>query len=631
MTAIFLLLGGAMIAPRLTLPEAHYFLPEIEVRGEKWPDATGPLPLSETVLDRSDIARRPGGNLADLLVPVAGLRLASWGGGLSPAISIRGSTTEQVLVLVDGRRLNSAQGQGADLSQVSLESVESVEVLRGGASTAWGGDAVGGAIQIKTRAPKDTEARFRVAGGGANTKDLSGSAALGLASDWHARFSAQRLETRGDYAVPDAEIDHIQNGDIEQTTASTAVQGLLPGQTLARIDASFLRGERGVPGSEEFPTPTARLFDENKSIGVHFERAGERKLAPLFDGSMFSQSRNYRDPQAALGAVDDEHRNARAAGEGGVVWKMGPTSMRTFAGFSRDHLRSTTDGDHLRDTAHLRAHAVHDRVLAGRKVRALASARLDRVSGFDPFVSPRFGIQGEVIPASLLVRASAGLAFRPPTFDDLFWPARASAAGNPHLKAETSRDLDAGISLSALHGRAHLGIDVFARAVEDLIQWSPGAAGIWRPQNIGRASLAGFEGEMLGKVPLGERWTLQGIGTLTHLASRDETGAPNVDGKELPYRPNWTGAASLLLLRPDAGELEAQWRFVGDAWITRANTKLLPGYDLLDLRARAHVLPGVTMDFALLNVFNRPARDFRDFPLPGRTWELGWTFGGGAS
>jgi len=37
------------------------------------------------------------------------------------------------------------------------------------------------------------------------------------------------------------------------------------------------------------------------------------------------------------------------------------------------------------------------------------------------------------------------------------------------------------------------------------------------------------------------------------------------------------------------------------------------------------------MDFALLNVFNRPARDFRDFPLPGRTWELGWTFGGGAS
>ena len=236
-----------------------------------------------------------------------------------------------------------------------------------------------------------------------------------------------------------------------------------------------------------------------------------------------------------------------------------------------------------------------------------------------------------MIPASVLLRASAGLAFRPPTFDDLFWPARATAAGNPDLRAETSRDADAGITVTALHGHAQLGIDVFARAVDDLIQWSPGAAGIWRPHNIGRAHLAGFEGEVRSEVPLAHGWILQGTGTLTHLASQDATGEPNVDGKELPYRPNWTGAASVIVARPHAGEIEALWRFIGDAWVTRANTKLLPGYDLFDLRARAHVLPGVTMDFALINVFDEPARDFRDFPLPGRTWELGWTFGGGAS
>ena len=630
MIAQFLLFGGALIAPAIALPEADYVLPEIEVRAKKWADATGPLPLSQTFLDREDIARRPGGNLADLLLPVAGLRIASWGGGLSSAISIRGSTTEQVLVLVDGRRLNPAQGQGADLSNIPLESVESVEVLRGGASTAYGGDAVGGAIHITTRDASENGARFRIAGGGANSKDLSGSAAFGFVGDWRARVSAQHLESRGDYAVPDAEIDHIQNGDIEQTTASALVQGSPLDHALARLDASSLRSERGVPGSEEFPTPTARLFDENESAGLHVEGLGE-KIAPLFDGSMFSQRRTYDDPNAALGAVHEEHKNARAAGEAGLAWKSTANSLRTFAGFSRDHLRSTTDGDHVRDAAHVRAHAVHERVLAGRNVSALASARFDHVSGFDPFVSPRLGVQGELIPASLVVRASAGLAFRPPTFDDLFWPARASAAGNPDLRAETSRDVDAGISLNTLHGRAHLGVDVFARAVDDLIQWSPGAGGIWRPHNIGRASIAGFEGEARGEIPLANGWMLQGNGSLTHLASRDETGEPNVDGKELPYRPNWSGAASLLVVRPNSGELEAQWRFVGDAWITRANTKLLPGYDLLDLRARAHVLRGVTMDFALINVFDQAARDFRDFPLSGRTWEIGWTFGGGAS
>jgi outer membrane cobalamin receptor len=631
MTALILLFGGAMIAQAVALPEADYVLPEIEVRGERWPDATGPLPLAETVLDRRDLARRPGGNLADLLLPIAGLRLASWSGSLAPAISIRGSTTDQVLVLVDGRRLNTAQGQGADLSQVALESVESVEVLRGGASTAWGGDALGGAIHIKTRDARESEARFRVAAGGAQTKNLSGSAAFGVTRDWRARVSAQHYETRGDYAVPEAEIESIQNGDIEQTTASALVQGTVLGQSLARIDASALRSERGVPGSEEFPTPTARLSDEHESVGFHFEFPEAKKLQPLFDGSMFRQSRTYEDPEAALGPVRDEHRNTRAAAEAGLAWKNGPTSLRAFTGFSRDHLRSSTDGNQRRDTAHLRAHFVHDRIVAGRSIRALASARLDRVSDLDSFVSPRFGLQGELIPGSLLLRASAGLAFRPPTFDDLFWPARASAAGNPSLSPETSRDADVGIEITALGGRAQLGVDAFARAVDDLIQWSPGAAGIWRPHNIGRALVAGFEGDARGEFPLFGGWMLQGMGSLTHLASRDETGEPNVDGKELPYRPNWMGSASLIVLRPHAGEIEAMWRFIGDAWVTRANTKLLPGYDLFDLRARAQVLPGVSMDFSLLNVFDQPARDFRDFPLPGRTWELGWTFGGGAS
>jgi hypothetical protein len=96
---------------------------------------------------------------------------------------------------------------------------------------------------------------------------------------------------------------------------------------------------------------------------------------------------------------------------------------------------------------------------------------------------------------------------------------------------------------------------------------------------------------------------------------------------DLPYRPHWTGAVSTILAKNNT-EVEALWRFVGDSWVTRANTKLLSGYELFDLRVRARVLSGVAMDFGLFNVFDRPARDFRDFPLPGRTWEIGWTFGG---
>jgi outer membrane cobalamin receptor len=270
---------------------------------------------------------------------------------------------------------------------------------------------------------------------------------------------------------------------------------------------------------------------------------------------------------------------------------------------------------------------VHDWSVAGRPLRALASARLGHVSGGGSVARPRVGFQSEVLPGLASVRASAGLAFRPPTFDDLFWPARASAAGNLDLDAETSRDADAGISLTGMSGRAHVALDAFVREVNDLIQWAPGAAGIWRPQNIGRAHLAGFEAEGRVEAPLAHDTALHLSATLAHLSSRDDSGEPNVDGRELPYRPEWTAAAGAIVAKSTT-EIEAFYRRIADVWVTRANTKRLAGYGLFDLRARAQVLPGVTMDFALLNLFDRPARDFRDFPLPGRTWELGFTFQG---
>jgi outer membrane receptor protein involved in Fe transport len=135
---------------------------------------------------------------------------------------------------------------------------------------------------------------------------------------------------------------------------------------------------------------------------------------------------------------------------------------------------------------------------------------------------------------------------------------------------------------------------------------------------------------------LGFRLTLPGVPPVdvsasgTYLHSEDRTGAPNTDGKELPYRPRFSGAATALLPFL-GGELETTWRAVDDVWITRANTRTLPGHVRGDVRWRRPFAAGFALDLGVTNVTDERARDFLDYPLPGRAFGLGLAWERGAS
>ena len=93
-------------------------------------------------------------SLASVLTNTEGTSAWNYGSpaGFSYA-SIRGSTGNQVLVLIDGIRVNNAEEGGFDLSAVPLSSVDRIEVLRGGGSSIYGADALGGVINIVTKTP----------------------------------------------------------------------------------------------------------------------------------------------------------------------------------------------------------------------------------------------------------------------------------------------------------------------------------------------------------------------------------------------------------------------------------------------------------------------------------------------
>jgi vitamin B12 transporter len=602
-------------------------LPTVEVRATPLPDPLGPFPLATTRIGPRTVAAHPGGDLREVLLPLTGLHVTSLGApGLGSSVSIRGSTTAQVLVLVDERRLNSTQGGGVDLATIPLEMVESVEVFRGGASALWGSDALGGAVHVRTKPPHGNAGSLYLGGGSHRERVLAGTGSLALGAGWAARLSTRLFTTDGDYDYVDdrrGTAATITNGDLRQFSGTLRVEGEASAGLRVRMDASALRGERGVPGSEEFPTPSARLRDDHFDWGTRVLRTLSREWQLTGDVALLSSRRSYTEPKAAFGPVADSHENTRFAAEAGMARLGERNALRVQAGYSADFLDSTTDGRRRREAGSLSTRFSLDRKLASRSVRWMGAARLDFVRGFAPAWSPRLGLLYDAAPERLTLRFSTGLSYRTPSFDDLFWPARATAAGNPDLKPEHGLDFDAGFTLRGLPLGARVTGSGFTREVRDLIQWAPGAAGIWRPHNVGRVRISGVEGEtaILLPLPAGAKGRLAGSATL--LESRDCTGEPNVDGRQLVYRPRWSGAAVAEVSTLRFGTLATVWSFVDDVFVTRANTKILPGYALGEIRYRKSLGPLVELDLAVSNVMNRSARDFMNYPLPGRTWKMG--------
>lgn len=112
-----------------------------------------------SVITAGQISSSGALHIVDVLRTHAGVQISDlYGDGSRTSISMRGfggNAQANVLILVDGRRLNNADLGPADLNSISLKDVERIEVVKGSAGSLFGDQAVGGVINIITRKPGD--------------------------------------------------------------------------------------------------------------------------------------------------------------------------------------------------------------------------------------------------------------------------------------------------------------------------------------------------------------------------------------------------------------------------------------------------------------------------------------------
>lgn len=457
------------------------------------------------VITAEEIRASPAGSVAEVLEWAFGVDLMARSPALAD-VAIRGSSFEQVLVLVDGVRVSDAQTGHFHLNlAVPLDQVERIEVLRGPASAQHGADAFGGVINVVTRR-EGSGIAARAEAGSFGSRALAASGAGG--------WSALRADAAAELRSSDG---HRPGTDSEVRAARLSLQA----PALAGVLALDLAGAARDFGADGFYGPFPS-YEETRTgtASLRWRPASPSRLSLEPTLSVRRNSDDFILRRADPGGYRNQHRTLQLGGELVGRVELAP-ALHLAAGAEAyaDRIRSETLGDR---EEHRQALLLE---IAGGRLGAItgsAGVRADVHEAYGSFWSP--SVAAAWWPAAgVRLRGSAGRAFRSPSWTDRYYRDPANV-GDPDLRPEHAWSAELGLA-ALLPGAAHLSVAAFQRSASDLIDWAKPAASPaepWVTRNVEEARFRGFEVELAHADLLGVRATARG--SWLSLASTAETG-----------------------------------------------------------------------------------------------------------
>lgn len=154
-------------------------LDDIVVTATKTEKQVGDAPASVTVINAAAMERRNIETVDDALAELTGIFVKRSKGLMDSTAAVRSrgfNGDEYTLVLVDGQPQNDAYTGGVEWGALPTDNIERIEVIRGAASALYGGNAMGGVINIITKTPEKLEVKATAGYGTNNTRKYGFSA-----------------------------------------------------------------------------------------------------------------------------------------------------------------------------------------------------------------------------------------------------------------------------------------------------------------------------------------------------------------------------------------------------------------------------------------------------------------------
>ena len=580
-----------------------------------------------SVITRADLDRTQAHTLPDALRYIPGLRFTSLdGGGAMPVTSARGffggGENEYVLLLIDGIPVNTTRTTLVEWTTIPAAAIERIEVFRGSGSVLYGDAAIGGVINVITRAPTTNASRSELGLGERDSRDATIQIARKLGEAWGATGMVSADEGRTNRA----------HSFSRRVALSSSVEKTLPAQrTRFTIQYDHLRNEDPGPlDADAFsaePTRANELFEADErtrdaaeltgifdrplgasrmlrvAARVHGARQGRTRtllLAPLFGDTQFHHE---TDQGFWIRAQSDRLGNSSK-----VV-----TGLEVSHAAYESSYRSPETGEELSNSSGnrlaLALYTEAQRELAAR-LRASIGARYDRVTPSATLedrdedakftaLSGRVGINyayrdGDDDDGNLYLVGATG--FKTPTLDQLYDSRRTPVGddvfitiSNPSLQPQRSYEIEAGVFQRIPMGRSSLEISLSAyrRELKDEIDFD---LATFRYGNIKRS-----RHEAVEVLTLGHLWRdIELRNALT--IGRGVFRSGPYQGYQLKNLPRFSTQTALSVPVQPNVMLTFAHSSTSRTWLDDENTTQLPGVHLFDAGLR---LVGGPLEFSI--------------------------------
>ncbi len=617
------------------LQEAPLALAPIQVEATTLPAEGLPTPAT-LVLSEEEIRLYREMGVAALLNQLPGIQVESAGGmGQRQRIRIHGSRANQVLVLLDGQRLNHPQTGEVDLSVIPFDQVVRVEYIPQGNAALYGGQALGGIIAFYTRQTV-SRANLRARMGGGSFRTAQGQASLGI--------PLQRFSLLGDYLQMYSAQNYPygyqgqtyirENAWVRQNRLFSKISYAGTGLRV-NVFGQWQRARRGLPSA---------YFNKLKHYNAY---ANEDWFTVQLQGRWIYSSKGYLEARLGTHQLDQRfyngkdpspftryHTRQRNATSEAELWN------RWVAGKWLD----TRVGLYFLQEQLNHKNILYPRFSLGRKVRQAVAAyehvqfslkkiplfewfqirhagRLERYFDRAPEFFPYLALMA--VPAifpDLTLSLGWQKAIRYPDFNSLFWKGDARARGNPDLNPERKTGWD--VSVRFQRGTTTFAsITYYRSTIQDLIYWHRGVNGIWEPRNLRSASKEGVD--VLIKQPLYLKKITFQI-AYSWVRAKNLTREPNIYGKRIIFIPPHTLQANLQL-RLGMFSALVLFRYVDRRETVHANsrgTQLAP-YRIWDLQlGMTRTLSRFRLNVSVIgkNLLGEDYQLIFGFPMPRRAF-----------
>lgn len=573
---------------------------------KKYSASQSVIKLNDSIINKNESL------LTDLLNFNSTLYFKEYGRGMLSTVSFRGTSSSQTAVIWNGININSQMNGSTDFNTIAGSDYNSVSVKAGGGSVIYGSGAIGGTVHLNNDMLfyNRFENNVRLDYGSFNTIGINYKSTISN-KKWSAQIGFSKNSSTNDYKYLNrytwrGEQRRNQNGQYDIVTLSANMGYKFNENHILKLYSQTSNTDRNTSLITETETKSKYVNGFNRNLLEYDGSFGKLKTnfktAYIFENYQYfadnsTNNYTYGKTESLITKLDLDYHLFESTYLNGIV------------DYNRTNGYGTSFGDHVREIS---SASVLVRQDIGSSWKNELGFRKEFTNNYKSPLLFNFGSSYKIADW-YTIKLNLSRNFRIPTYNDLYW----DTGGNPDLKPESSHQAEIGNVFTFKNFSWTQ--NFYYIKIKDMLQWVPGANGIWSPLNQDKVNSYGTEALLNWKKGYGKNIFAVNA-TYAYTVSQDEKTK-----NQIFFVPFHKATAGISYAR---NKFSAYYQMLYNGFVyTSANNnpnEIVNDYFIsnIGIDYDLKLLNSFKVGFQVLNLLNKDYESLENRPMPGRNFNV---------